>query len=62
MIDSRVTGNFMSLEMVKRLNVLVQSINPYNLIVVDRTDYNTRKVTKGTILTKITIRQHTKEI
>ena len=62
MIDSRVTGNFMSLETVKRLNVPVRSINPYDLIVVDGTDHDAGKVTKGTIPTKIIIRQHTKEL
>jgi hypothetical protein len=62
MINSRVTGNFISLETVKRLNVLVRSINPYDLIVVDGTDHDARKVIKGTILIKIIIRRHTKEI
>ena len=62
MINSRVTGNFILLDIVKRLNVLVRSINPYNLIVVDKTDHDARKVIKGTILTKMTIRRHTKEI
>jgi hypothetical protein len=62
MIDSGATGNFMSPDTVKRLNVPVRSINPYDLTVVDGTDHDAGKVTKGTIPTKMTIGRHTEEI
>jgi hypothetical protein len=46
-LDCRATGNFISLRTLVRVNALIQNIDLYELLVIDRTavTYNDRIIT-----------------
>jgi hypothetical protein len=65
MLDSSAQGNFILLETVKQLNILIQEKEkPYLFIIIDRTAIKQDKgvVYHETIPMQVIIRKHIKEI
>jgi hypothetical protein len=54
-LDYGATGNFISPRTLARVNALIQNIDPYELLVVDRTvvAYNDGIITQGTVSSKL---------
>jgi hypothetical protein len=64
-LDSSVQGNFILLETIRQLNILIrEKEEPYPLNIIDRTAIKQDKgiVQHKTILIQITIRKHIEEI
>jgi hypothetical protein len=64
-LDYRAIGNFISLRTLARVNVLIQNIDLYELLVIDRivVVYNNEIITQGTMPSRLKLEgEHSESI